>query len=60
MKLSEVHGMAKKMLTAHGDRAGPEAAQKAAALEAEGKTEEASLWRRVQASISEMRGPRAT
>ena len=60
MKLSEVHGMAKNMLTAHGDRAEAEAAQKAVALEGEGKTDEAALWRRVQASISQMRGPRAS
>ena len=60
MKLLEVHGLAKNMLTSHGDRAEVEAAQKAVALEAEGKSDEAALWRRVQASISQMRGPRAS
>ena len=57
MNMSRVHGQAKRLLTVHGDKAEAAAAQAAAMLAGEGKIEDAAYWRRVQAAISEMRGP---
>jgi len=51
---------ARQLLEAHGDKAEAEAAQKAAAREAEGKTEEAENWRKIRAAIHQMRSPHAS
>jgi hypothetical protein len=48
---------ARQLYEAHGARAIAEAAQKAAALEKEGRREEAQIWRRVEEALKEMRGP---
>lgn len=60
MQTTEVHNFARKLLQAHGDKAEFEAAQKAATCERQGENKEAEMWRRVQASIKTMRGPRAS
>ena len=44
-------------MEAHGERAGLEAAQKAAEYERSGDKNRASDWRRIEAAIREMRGP---
>jgi hypothetical protein len=57
MQEIDIYDFARQLLEAHGDRAVAEAAQKAAALEQEGKTEEANTWRHVEAALKTMRGP---
>lgn len=58
MQSLEVNNFARKLLRAHGDAAELEAAQKAAECERNGDDEQAATWRRVQAAIKVMRGPR--
>jgi hypothetical protein len=53
----EVHNFARQLLEAHGDRALVEAAQRASALEKEGKREEAETWRHIEAALKIMQGP---
>ena len=53
-----VSDIARRLKDAHGNKAIAEAAQKAVALEAEGKKEEAMDWRRVDAALIQMQGPR--
>ena len=60
MHMTEVHAFARKLYEAHGPRAVAEAAQKASTLEAAGKVDEARDWRRIEAAIREMKGPRET
>lgn len=48
---------ARQLLEAHGLKAIAEAAQKAAALEKKGETEQAKIWREVEAALKEMAGP---
>lgn len=57
MKATNIVEHARQLLTAHGDKAEAEAAQKAGARQAEGKTEEAENWRRIRAAIHELRPP---
>ena len=54
--MSRVHGLAKRLLTVHGDKAEAAAAQAAITLAGKGKIDDAAHWRRVQVAISEMRG----
>ena len=54
---SEVYDYARQLLEAHGDKAVAEAAQKACALEQKGQTEEADIWRHIEAALKLMRGP---
>jgi hypothetical protein len=60
MQSIDVNGYARKLLRAHGDKAEMEAAQKAAECERNGDDDQASTWRRVQATIKTMRGPRSS
>lgn len=53
----EVADYARQLFQAHGPKAAAEAAQKARKLEDEGKAEEATTWRRIEAAIREMLGP---
>ena len=53
----DVQGYARQLLEAHGDKAVAEVAQKARALEVQGKKEEAKSWRLVEAALKEMLGP---
>jgi hypothetical protein len=57
MDMNEIHDYARRLLEAHGERAGLEAAQKAAECERSGDKNQASDWRRIEAAIREMRGP---
>lgn len=55
-----IHDYARRFVGAHGDKAELEAAQRAANCERQGEKQQAEDWRRIQAAIREMRGPRAT
>lgn len=60
MDMSEIHDYARRLLSAHGDKAELEAAQKAVEYEQLRETVQAEDWRRIQAAISEMRGPHSS
>lgn len=60
MLATEIQQQARMLLEAHGDKAVVEAAQKAKSLEDSGATEEAQVWRKVEAAIRQMRGPHST
>ena len=49
---------ARQLREAHGDRAIVEAAQRAVRCEERNKKEDARTWRRVEAALKVMRGPR--
>ena len=53
----DVQDYARQLFEAHGDKAVAEAAQKARALEEQGKNEEAKTWRLIEAAVKEMLGP---
>jgi hypothetical protein len=53
----EIHDYARQLFTARGDKAVAVAAQKARAFEEKGKSEDATVWRRVEAAIKLMLGP---
>jgi hypothetical protein len=55
-----IHDYARRFVGAHGDKAELEAAQRAAHCERQGEKKQAEDWRRIQAAIRQMRGPRAT
>ena len=58
--MTEIHYYARRLVGVHGTRAELEAAQKAAECDQHGEKDQAQDWRRIQAAIKEMRGPRAT
>lgn len=58
MQATEVQDHARKMMSALGSRAIAEAAQKARALENTGAAEDARDWRRIEAALRMMQGPR--
>ena len=58
MQAIDVQQHARKLFAAHGSRALAEAAQRAAALEQQGRTDEAKDWRRIEAALAHLRGPR--
>jgi len=57
MQVVDVQDYARQLFEAHGDKAVAEAAQKARALEEQGKNEEAKTWRLIEAAVKEMLGP---
>lgn len=57
MNPTEISALAHHLLETHGAKAVAEAAQKAASFEKGGDEEQAKTWRRVEAVLSEMRGP---
>jgi hypothetical protein len=57
MQETDIHDFARQLLEAHGDKAVAEAAQRASALEQEGKREEAETWRHIEEALKMMRGP---
>jgi len=57
MEGPDLYDYARQLLAAHGDKAVAEAAQKARALEEQGKTEDAKTWRAIEAALKEMLGP---
>jgi hypothetical protein len=58
MHITEIQEYARQLLEAHGAKATAEAAQKAVAFEKAGNKEQAQTWRRVEAALLLMRGPR--
>jgi hypothetical protein len=57
MEMSKVHDYAKLLIDLHGDKAEVEAARMERDLEASGDTQKLEIWRRIRASIRELRGP---
>jgi hypothetical protein len=57
MHAIEIQEHARKLKDAHGDKALLEAAKKARELEETGDKEQAKNWRRIEASLIQMRGP---
>ncbi len=60
MQAVDVHAEARKLFAALGAKAIAEAAQRARTLEEQGKRDQAADWRRIEAAIAEMKGPRAS
>jgi hypothetical protein len=58
MNTADISALAHHLFETHGAKGMAEAAQKAASFEAAGDKEQAKLWRRVEAAVSEMRGPK--
>ena len=58
MNTQDASAMARRLFDTQGARAIPEAAQKAASFEDAGDSEQARFWRRVEAVLREIRGPR--
>jgi hypothetical protein len=58
MTTADVSAVARHLFDSHGAKAVAEAAQKAAAFEKSGDAAQAKFWRRVQAALQEMRGPK--
>lgn len=59
MRALDVQEQARKMFAAKGGMAIVEAAQMAVRLESDGREEEARDWRRIEAALSLLAGPRA-
>jgi hypothetical protein len=60
MDITAIHDYARRFVGAHGDKAELEAAQRATECERQGQKDQAGDWRRIQAAIKEMRGPRVS
>jgi hypothetical protein len=60
MNMNDIHHVARRLLNTHGDKAELAAAQKAAECDRQRDEDEARDWRRIQAAISQMRGPLAS
>mgnify|MGYP001290623931 CR=1 FL=1 len=58
MQAVEIQEHARKLVTVLGDKAIPEAAQKAQACERAGDEIGARNWRRIESALMQMRGPR--
>jgi hypothetical protein len=58
MDATQIQEFARRLREAHGDRATVEAAQKAVVYERAGDHAEAETWRRIEAALLLMRGPR--
>ena len=57
MQALEIHDFARQLWEAHGPEAIAEAAKKAEVFEEQGEIEQAQTWRRIEATLVEMRGP---
>jgi hypothetical protein len=58
MNAEDISALARHLFETQGAKAIAEAAQKAASFEEAGDEEHAKAWRRVEAALLEMRGPR--
>ena len=58
MQATHIQEYARQLLEAHGAKAIAEAAQKAVACEKAGDQERAQIWRRIEAALMLMHGPR--
>ena len=60
MNMTDISALARRLYETQGAQAIAEAAQKADSYADDGDEEQAKLWRRVEAVLLEMRGPRQT
>lgn len=60
MHATEIQSYARKLMDAHGTKAIAEAAQKAKSYEDQGNKTEAANWRKIEAALKLMAGPRET
>lgn len=60
MNTADVSAIARHLFETQGTKAIAQAAQKAVSFEAAGDQAQAKHWRRVEAALREMRGPRET
>ena len=60
MQAIAIQEHARKLRDARGDQALAHAAQKALALEKQGNAEQARTWRRIEAALRVMQGPRVS
>lgn len=60
MNAAEIQDYSRQLLAAWGEKAIPEAARKAVTLERSGHLQAAQDWRRIEAALMLMRGPRET
>jgi hypothetical protein len=60
MEVANIQILARQLYEAQGPKAIAEAAQKAAAHEKRGEADEAATWRRIEAALLLLRGPRET
>ena len=60
MNTPDIPALARHLFETQGPQAIAEAAQKADAFADDGDPEQADIWRRVEATLREMRGPRQT
>lgn len=58
METGKIIEYARQLKDAHGDKAIAEAAQNAKSFEAKGDAANAEIWRKVEAALREMQGPR--
>ena len=58
MHATEIQDHARKLMEASGPRALADAAQKARAFEEKGEKEQAKDWRRIEAALRHLQGPR--
>jgi hypothetical protein len=58
MEVAHIQSYARQLYEAQGAKAIAEAAQKAAAYERRGANEDAQTWRRIEAALMLLRGPR--
>lgn len=60
MQTTQIQELARRLFEVHGTHSVAEAAQKAARLEQQGQRDEAQVWRRIEAALHLMKGPRAS
>lgn len=60
MHAVEIQDHARKLLASMGTKAIAEAAHKAKAFEEQGRPDDAKDWRRIEAALMQMRGPRVS
>ena len=60
MHATEIQAHARKLYELMGPKALAEAAQKAQTHEKEGRKDDAETWRRIEAALRQMQGPRAS
>jgi hypothetical protein len=60
MEVANIQTIARQLYESQGAKAIAEVAQKAAAHERSGETEQAQTWRRIEAALMLLRGPRET
>lgn len=60
MHATEIQTHARKLYDTLGDKALVEAAQKARTFESDGRMDDAATWRRIEAALRLMQGPRVS